>query len=60
VWLSRWLAVSDRRTNLTDADVARAISMVDYHYSYSPYLRWRVKLLAQRNDIARLCAWYGR
>ncbi len=60
VWLSRWLVVSDRRTNLTDADVARAISMVDYHYSYSPYLRWRVKLLAQRNDIARLCAWYGR
>jgi hypothetical protein len=45
---------------LTEDDVARALSMVDYHYSYSPYLAWRVRLLAQRDDIARLCAWYGR
>ena len=59
VWLSRWLAVSDGRTTLADADVARAISMVDDHYSYSPYLSWRVRLLQQRNDIARLCGWYG-
>jgi lysine-N-methylase len=60
VWLSRWLAVSDGRTNLADADVARAIAMVDDHYSYSPYLSWRVRLLQQRNDIVRLCGWYGR
>ncbi|MGO8836877.1 MAG: YkgJ family cysteine cluster protein [Limisphaerales bacterium] len=60
LWLGRWLAAGQQRTNLTEADVARAISMVDYHYSYSPYLAWRVRLLAQRDDIARLCAWYGR
>lgn len=59
VWLSRWLAVSDGRTRLTDGDMARAIAMVDDHYSYSPYLSWRVRLLQQRNDIARLCGWYG-
>ena len=59
LWLGRWLAAGQQRTNLTEADVARAISMVDYHYSYSPYLAWRVRLLAQRDDIARLCAWYG-
>ena len=53
-------AAGQERTNLTEADVARAMSMVDYHYSYSPYLAWRVRLLAQRDDIARLCAWYGR
>ena len=60
IWLGRWLAVSDQRTNLSEADVARAVSMVDHRYGYSPYLRWRVQLLNQRNDIARLCAWYGR
>lgn len=60
VWLSRWLALSDGRSQLTDADVTRAIAMVDDHYNYSPYLSWRVKLLHQRNDIVRLCGWYGR
>jgi hypothetical protein len=59
VWLSRWLAVSDHRTTLTDADVVRAIAMVDDHYNYSPFLSWRVRLLHQRNDIVRLCGWYG-
>ena len=55
VWLSRWLAVSDGRASLLDADIFRAISMVDYHHGYSPHSRWRVRLLNQRNDIARLC-----
>jgi lysine-N-methylase len=60
VWLSRWLAVSDQRTSLTDADLAKAISMVDYHYGYSPYLNWRVRLLEQRDEIIGLCNWYAR
>ena len=59
IWLSRWLAVGDGRTNLSDADVARAISMVDYHHSYSPHNAGRVRLLHQRNDISKLCGWYG-
>jgi lysine-N-methylase len=59
VWLSRWLAVSGGRTNISDADVARAISMADYHDIYPSYLKWRIRLLQQRNDIARLCGWYG-
>ncbi len=60
LWLGRWLAASDERTALVDTDVARAISMVDHRHSHSPYLRWRVQLLSQRDDIARLCSWYGR
>jgi lysine-N-methylase len=60
IWLSRWLAVSDGRTRLTDADVAGAVSMVDYHHGYSPYLSWRVRLLDQRNEIIRLINWYAR
>jgi lysine-N-methylase len=59
IWLARWLAVSAGRAELADADVLRAVSLVDYHYSYSPYLSWRTRLLQQRNDIARLCAWYA-
>jgi lysine-N-methylase len=60
LWLARWLAVSDGRAALTEADVLRAISMVDHHYSYTPYLAWRTRLLQQRGDIVKLCAWYAR
>jgi lysine-N-methylase len=60
IWLARWLVVSAGRSELTDADVLRAVSLVDYHHSYSPYLPWRTRLLQQRNDIARLCGWYAR
>jgi lysine-N-methylase len=59
IWLARWLAVSAKRTSLTDADLANAISMVDYHHGYSPYLGWRVRLLEQRNEIIRLINWYA-
>jgi lysine-N-methylase len=60
IWLGRWLAVSNGRVSLSDADIIRAISMVDYHHGYSPYSRWRVGLLNQRNDMAHLCSWYAR
>jgi len=59
LWLGRWLAVSEQRSSLSEADVARAVTMVDYHHGYSPYLGGRVRLLNQRDDIARLCGWYG-
>jgi lysine-N-methylase len=59
IWLSRWLAVSRGRSSLVDADIAKAISMVDYHYGFSPYLNWRVRLLEQRDEIIRLCEWYA-
>ncbi|MBW8864680.1 MAG: YkgJ family cysteine cluster protein, partial [Verrucomicrobia bacterium] len=60
LWLSRWIAVSDGRSQLTDADVVKAVTLVDYQYSYAPYLGWRTRLLHQRNDIVRLCTWYAR
>jgi lysine-N-methylase len=59
VWLARWLAASDGRDRLTEADVVRAVTLVDYQYSYAPYLSWRTRLLHQRNDIARLCERYA-
>ena len=60
IWLARWLALSAGRAAVEDADVLKAVTLVDYQYSYAPYLTWRTRLLQQRNDIARLCAWYAR
>jgi lysine-N-methylase len=65
LWLARWLAAGEQRASLSAADVARAIAIADHHHGYSPLLgtpgfRWRVRLLAQRDDIARLCWWCSR
>ncbi len=60
LWLARWLAVSAGRTAVSDTDVLKAVSLVDYQYSYTPYLKWRTQLLQQRDDITKLCAWYAQ
>jgi lysine-N-methylase len=65
LWLSRWSAAGAGRLSLTDADVAQAIRTVDYHHGYSQKLstaaaRRRLHMLAQRDDIARLCCHYAR
>jgi lysine-N-methylase len=60
VWLGRWRAIGAGRSSLTLEDLERAITLVDYHHGYSPYQRWRLKLLTQRGDIARLVNWYSR
>jgi lysine-N-methylase len=65
LWLARWLAAGERRTNLQHDDVARALSLADHHHGYSPAFgqrgfRGRVRLLARLDDIARLIAWYDR
>lgn len=59
VWVARWLAVSDRRTQVLGADVARAISMLDDRYCYTRYSSRRVQLLQRRDDIVRLCVKYA-
>jgi lysine-N-methylase len=59
IWISRWLAAGSGRTSLTEADVRRAVSLADYQYGFAPYVPWRTRLLQQRQDVARLCAWYG-
>jgi lysine-N-methylase len=65
LWLARWHAISAGQKTVTVSDIARAISMADHHHGYSPILgskaaRQRVRLLAQRNDIARLITWHSR
>jgi len=61
VWLARWQAAAGNRSSISTVDIERAISLADHHHGYSPILastwsRRRVRLLARRNDIARLCA----
>ncbi len=65
LWIARWLAVGEGATALHTAHVARALTIVDHHHGYteqlgSPAARRRVRLLAQRNDLAKLCVWYWR
>jgi lysine-N-methylase len=65
LWLSRWLAASQARDCITTDDVARALAIADHHHGYSPVLggptaQVRVRLLAHRDDLERLCAWYSR
>ena len=60
IWLARWRAAAEQRSSLTDEDIQRAISLADHHHGYSPILatawsRRRVRLLAQRDGISRLC-----
>jgi lysine-N-methylase len=60
LWLARWRASAEARSSLSDADIQRAITLVDHHHGYSPILatawsRQRVRLLSQRDDISRLC-----
>lgn len=57
LWLARWRGMSQRRTGPTAADLTEAVSMADHHHGHSLDLPGRVRLLTQRNDIARLCAW---
>jgi lysine-N-methylase len=64
VWLARWRAASENRTSLSDADIEQAIILADHHHGYSPILasawsRRRVRLLAQRDGISKLCGAYG-
>ena len=40
IWLARWLAVSAGRTQLAEADMLRAVSLVDHHYSFTISFRW--------------------
>jgi lysine-N-methylase len=65
LWMARWHTLGEGRDAVTPGDVVRAVSMVDHHHGYSPILggraaRQRVRILAQRGDIARLIAWHTR
>jgi lysine-N-methylase len=48
-----------------DAAVAQAVRMVDDNFGFNPLLgaarqKFVLRLLANRGDLPRLVAWYGR
>lgn len=65
VFLARWLAFSDGRDSITDADFELAVNIADHHHGYSPAFgttgfRRRVRMLAKNGDLLKIVAWYGR
>ena len=65
LWLARWQAAGDGRSQLAADDIAQAVAVADHHHGYSPALgqwpaRRRVGALARHGDIARLIRWYSR
>lgn len=65
LWIARWLAVGEGRTQLSTDDIARALAIADHHHGFSPALgqraaRSRVRSLAQAGDLPRLLLRYAR
>ena len=65
MWIARWLAASQNRTQLTAEDVSQALTISDHHHGYSPIFgsfgfRRRVRTLAQMSEIPRLLRWYSQ
>jgi lysine-N-methylase len=65
LWIARWLAASQSRTQLTHEDISRALSISDHHHGYSPIFgsfgfRRRVRTLSQMGEIPKLIGWYSR
>ncbi|MCE5230996.1 hypothetical protein LLG95_15565, partial [bacterium] len=65
MWIARWLAASQGRTQLTPDDVARALGISDHHHGYSPLFgtmtfRGRAQVLDQTGEILKLIRWYAR
>jgi lysine-N-methylase len=59
LWLIRAFGTEPR-----EAGAARAVSMVDHNFAYSPHLggrfqRLALRLLAQRGELEKLIAWYS-
>jgi lysine-N-methylase len=62
MWIARLLVAGGQAP---DAAVTRAVRMVDDNFGFNPLLgsarqKFALRLLANRGDLARLIAWYGR
>lgn len=65
MWIARWLAASQNRTQLTHEDLSQALAISDHHHGYSPIFgsfgfRRRVHTLAQMGEIPKLIDWYAQ
>jgi lysine-N-methylase len=65
MFIARWLARGRGAESVELADVERAVAIIDHHHGRSPAMgmgnfRRRVRWLAEKGEIARLVAWYGK
>jgi lysine-N-methylase len=65
MFIARWLARGRGAETVALGDVERAVTIVDHHHGRSPAMgmgnfRKRVRWLAERGELARLVARYGR
>ena len=65
MWLARWRAAGENRTEICSQDVITALTIVDHNHGYSEVLglrssRLRVSLLARMGQLQPLCLWYSR
>jgi lysine-N-methylase len=65
MYIARWVALGREADSVDVSDVQRALGIVDPHHGRSPVMgmgnfRRRVKWLAERGEIGKLVAWYGR
>lgn len=63
VWIARWLAASDGRSEWTLEDLQRAMTIADHHHGYSPIIgswgfRRRIALFRKTGDLIRIPMWY--
>ncbi len=64
LWIARWIAAGEGRTQLKPEDVNEAMAIADHHHGYSPvfglpHFRSRVKNLSRSQDIKKLISWYS-
>lgn len=64
LWIARWLAASQHRTQLSHEDISQALTISDHHHGYSPIFgsfgfRRRVRTLAEMSEIPLLIRWYS-
>lgn len=65
LWIARWIAAGEGRSELTAEDVDEAMTIADHHHGYSPvfgmpHFRSRVKTLSRSGDLKKLISWYGQ
>ncbi|QDT93396.1 YkgJ family cysteine cluster protein [Gimesia algae] len=64
LWIARWIAAGEDRSNLKPEDVNEAMAIADHHHGYSPvfglpHFRSRVKNLSRSQDNKKLIRWYS-
>ena len=64
MYLARWIACADGRSNISGKDAQKAMTIVDHHHGYSPAMgmrnfRKRAQWLIAHDEVSRLAMHYA-